>query len=86
METGTFPDKKLQEYIDNHFVPVKYRSGPDAEQFYRFGVSAEPAFIIVDAEGNEVYRKIGFFEADLLIEQLEKAKKKAARRAQKHLM
>ena len=81
METGTFPNEELQDYIAKHFVPVKYVSGPDAEQFYRFNVHIEPTFLVLDAEGNEVYKKIGFFEADLLINQLEKARKKAAHRA-----
>lgn len=81
MGTGTFPDSDLQTYISKYFVPLKYTSGPDAEQFYRFGVAVEPAFIVLDAEGNEIYRKIGYFEADLLAEQLERARKKAAHRA-----
>ena len=78
MEAGTFPNEELQEYLDKYFVPVKYISGPDAEQFYRFGISIEPSFLVLDAEGNVVYKKIGFFEADLLILQLDKARKKAA--------
>jgi hypothetical protein len=81
MEAGTFPDRALQQYIEKNYVPVKFISGADSEQFYRYGILIEPAFIVLDTEGNEVYRKIGYFEADLLIEQLEKAKKKAARRA-----
>ncbi len=84
MEAGTFPNSELQEYIEAHFEPVKYISGPDAEQFYRFGVNVEPEFIVLDSDGNEVYRKIGFFEADLLIKQLEKARKKAAHQALHH--
>ena len=80
MEAGTFPNKEFQDYIEKYYVPVKYISGPDAEQFYRFNVSIEPTFLVLDKEGNEVYKKIGFFEADLLIKQLEKARKKAARR------
>jgi hypothetical protein len=81
MGAGTFPDRALQQYIEKNYVPVKFISGADSEQFYRYGILIEPAFIVLDTEGNEVYRKIGYFEADLLIEQLEKAKKKAARRA-----
>ncbi len=80
MEAGTFPNVELQNYMEKHFESVKYISGPDAEQFYRFGVNVEPEFIVLDMEGNEIYRKIGFFEADLLIKQLEKARKKAAYR------
>lgn len=80
METGTFPNKDLQEYIEKYFVPVKFTSGIDAEQFSRYGVAATPAFIVLDAEDNEIYRKIGYFEPDLLIEQLEKARNKALRK------
>ncbi len=84
MGTGTFPDRDFQTYIGKYFVPLKYISGPDAEQFCRFGVTVEPAFIVLDSEGNEIYRKIGYFEADLLIEQMERARKKAAHRAASH--
>jgi thioredoxin-related protein len=77
METGTFPNRDLQEYIEKYFIPVKYTSGIDSEQFSRYGVTATPEFIVLDAEGDEIYRKIGYFKPDLLIEQLEKARKKA---------
>ncbi|MBC8412990.1 hypothetical protein H8E50_04900 [bacterium] len=83
MEAGTFPDAALQQYIAKYFIPVKFISGPDAEQFYRYAVFVEPTLVVLDAEADEVYRKIGFFEADLLIEQLEKARKKAERMARK---
>ncbi len=81
MGAGTFPDRALQQYIEKNYVPVKYVSGVDSEQFHRYGILVEPVFIVLDPEGNEIYRKIGYFQADLLIEQLEKAKEKAARRA-----
>lgn len=80
METGTFPNRDFQEYIEKYFVPVKYTSGIDSEQFFSYGVAATPEFIVLDAEGNEIYRKIGYFAPDLLIEQLEKARKKAVRK------
>ncbi len=85
MEAGTFPNEHFQQYVDKYFVPLKYISGPDAEQFYRFGISIEPAFLVLDVEGNVLYKKIGYFESDLLIEQLDKARKKAAHRAGKTL-
>lgn len=76
METGTFPDKELQDYLNKHFVALKFESGKDAEQFLRFDVKATPTFIVIDSVGDEIYRKIGFFEPDLLIEQLEKVREK----------
>jgi len=83
MGTGTFPDNDLIKYIGRYFIPVKYISGIDAEQFSRFNINAVPAFLVLDSEGNEIYRKIGFFEADLLIEQLNKARKKVGHRMKK---
>jgi thioredoxin-related protein len=78
METGVFPNIELQEYINQHFVPVKFVSGVDADQFYRYGVTAVPAFLVLDQQGNEVFREIGYVEAGLFIEKLEEARKKAA--------
>ena len=78
METGVFPHIEVQEFINQHFVPVKFVSGVDAEQFYRYGVTAVPAFLVLDQQGNEVFREIGYVEADLFIEKLEEARKKAA--------
>lgn len=46
----------------------------------RFGVTAKPAVIVLDSAGNEIFRKIGYFEPGIFIEKLEKARKKAAHR------
>lgn len=81
MEAGVFPNIALQELIDQHFVPVKFVSGVDADQFYRYDIAALPAFLVLDREGNEIFRNIGYVEADLLIEKLDKVRK-AARKMQ----
>jgi len=76
METGTFPDKGLQDYLNNNFISLQFESDKDSEQFLRFDVKATPTMLIIDSEGHEIYRKIGFFSAEQLIEQLEKAREK----------
>ncbi len=78
METGVFPNIEVKDVINQHFVPVKFVSGVDAEQFFRYGVTAVPAFLVLDQQGNEVFREIGHVEADLFIEKLEEARIKAA--------
>jgi len=83
MRGCTLLTESVQEYIKKYFVPVKYESGADAEQFMRFGVAAKPAMLVFDCEGDEIFRKIGYFEPDLFIEKLEMARKKAAHRAAK---
>ena len=77
----TLITESVREYIPKYFVFVKYESGIDAEQFMRFDIMAKPAIIVLDSAGNEIFRKIGFFKPGIFIEQLEKTRKKAARKA-----
>lgn len=84
MVNGTLITDRVQEYIRDHFIAIRYESGLDSDQFARFCVSAKPAMIVLDDAGNEIFRKIGYFEPDLFIEKLEKARKKASHRATSH--
>jgi thioredoxin-related protein len=74
METGTFLKEKVQEYVMKRFIPVKYESGRDAEQFLRFGVRLTPSFVFLNSNGDEIYRTVGFFSAGDFIKQLEQAR------------
>jgi thioredoxin-related protein len=78
METVTFPQDNVQEFIKKYFVSLKYESGRDAEQFLRFGIRATPAYIILDLKGNEITRLTGFQSADDFIKHLEQAHTGAA--------
>jgi hypothetical protein len=71
METGTFQQDRVVEYINRHFVPLKYESGRDAEQFQRFAVRATPTFIVLDSGGNELFRETGYYEADDFVKLIE---------------
>jgi len=84
MKRCTLLTESVAEYIKKYFIPVKYESGADSDQFMRFGVTAKPAMLVFDFEGNEIFRKIGYFEPDIFIEKLEMARKKAAHRTSKH--
>jgi thioredoxin-related protein len=81
MKKCTLITECVQEYIKKYFIPVKFESGADSDQFMRFGVTAKPAMIVLDAEGTEIFRKIGYFEPESFIKKLEMAIKKAAHRA-----
>ena len=70
METVTFLKENVQDYINNNFVAIKYNSGPDAEQFRRFDVRMTPSYVVLDAEGNEIGRVIGYQNADEFIDQV----------------
>ncbi len=74
METGTFLREDVQDYIRKYYIPLKFESGVDAEQFLRFGVKATPAYFVLDSKGNEIHGAIGFFNPDDFIRQLEIAR------------
>lgn len=73
METGTFPSGAVREIINASFIPLKYKSGTDAEQFLRFGIRGTPTFIFLDSEGNELHRVTGFKSPDDFIKEMQKA-------------
>ncbi len=81
IESRTLTSESVQDYVNKYFISIKYESGADSDQFMRFCVTAKPAAIVFDAEGTEIFRKIGYFEPELFIKKLEMAKKKAAHRA-----
>jgi thioredoxin-related protein len=64
METGTFLRQEVQDVMNTSFVPLKFESGRDAEQFLRFGIRATPTYIFLDKAGNELHRVIGAYSAE----------------------
>ena len=70
METVTFLREDVQDYVNDNFVAIKYNSGEDSEQFRRFDISMTPTCVVLDDEGNELGRVIGYQAADEFIEQV----------------
>lgn len=71
METGTFLTDNVNDFIQSKFVPLKYESGRDSEQFMRFGIRATPTYVFLDSSGNEVHRVVGFLGANNFMQELE---------------
>lgn len=71
METGTLPQEAVREHLSKYFVPLKFQSGRDADQFLRFDVRATPTYVILDEKGNELKRFIGYQSAEDFIRLLE---------------
>jgi thioredoxin-related protein len=74
METGTFPTEDVSEFIKTNFVPLKYESSRDSEQFMRFGIRGVPAYIFLDAKGNEIHRIVGYYKAEDFLKELHQAR------------
>ena len=71
METGTFLQENVSSYINEHFVPLKFVTGADEEKFRNYNIRATPTFLVLDQEGKELSRVVGFYNADEFIDQMD---------------
>jgi hypothetical protein len=69
MGAGTYPDEKVILFINQHLVPLRLRS--DAKPYAEdFNIRWTPSIIILDTDGKEHYRTLGFFSPEELIPSL----------------
>ncbi len=68
MDAVTYPTPSVAEFIEGNLVPVRVRfDDPLAEEF---GLSWTPTLIILDAEGKEHQRSVGFLAPEELVPSL----------------
>jgi hypothetical protein len=69
-----YPDPRIVELIDRHFVPVRVHVKEQADAYKklaaRFGVEWTPTILVVDRNGQERHRIEGFLPADDFLPQL----------------
>jgi tetratricopeptide (TPR) repeat protein len=59
MGAGTYPDEKVVQFINQHLVPVRLPHDRMPENVH-FHVKWTPTVLLLDAEGEEHHRKVGF--------------------------
>ncbi len=60
MNKQVFPQKVVGDFLNNAFVCVQLDAEKEApEQAKRYKIDAYPTMIVVDGDGNEIYRKVG---------------------------
>jgi len=69
MDAGTYPNEAVSDFINHNVVPLQVASDqqPIASDFK---VTWTPTLLILDQEGNEHHRTVGFMNADELIPSL----------------
>src|SRR5579884_576299 len=79
MDTVTYPQPAVAEFIGAHFVPVKLNLSDDAEaaQARELVPLWTPTFIITDGRGREVHREIGYLPPQDFLPMLRLAHAKA---------
>jgi hypothetical protein len=78
MNTGPYSDEKVQNYLQEEFIPVKSKCFWDkrTEAMKQFGVSWTPTLIVLDGTGREHHRVVGFVPSDDFLAHLKLGKGK----------
>jgi len=66
MGAVTYPDEKAARFVDLNFIPVQVPT-TNTELMAKYVVKWTPTLLVVDADGREHYRGVGFFTPDELI-------------------
>jgi tetratricopeptide (TPR) repeat protein len=69
MNAVAFPDPSVIDFINHNLVPVRV-AADDPELGSRYTVKWTPNLLILDAQGNEHYRTLGFYPPQELIPSL----------------
>jgi len=76
MDTVTYPDKNVVSFLTENFVLLKVPFAHDEEMVKKFNATWTPTFIILDSEGKEHDRFVGYLPPDDYISHLKFAKAK----------
>ena len=66
MGAVTYPNDQVIRFVDLHFVPVQIETSNQG-MMKQFKVTWTPTFILLDADGNEIQREVGFFPPEEFI-------------------
>lgn len=79
MNTGPYSDEKVQQYLQDEFIPLKSQCFWEnrTELMKQFAIAWTPTLIVHDPSGKEHHRVIGFVPADDFLAHLRLGKGKA---------
>ncbi len=75
MGAVTYPNDKVVKFVDYNFVPVQIESSNTA-LMNQFNVTWTPAIFVLDADGKEAHREVGFLPPEEFIPKFMVAKGK----------
>ncbi|MGH9331670.1 MAG: thioredoxin fold domain-containing protein [Vicinamibacterales bacterium] len=74
MDAEVYPDPRVVQLVEEHFVPVRVHVKEQADDFKRlgarYGAQWTPTILVLDSSGEERHRTEGFLPADDFIAQL----------------
>lgn len=76
MDAETFPDKRVQDLINRHYIPVRIEADKNQGLMEEYGVSGLPTILILDKDGKVLETMVGFRDANDLSATLEEVAEK----------
>ncbi len=73
MGAVTYPNEGVARFVDLNFIPVQVEVS-NKELVEKYNVAWTPTILVLDADGKEHYRSVGFLPPDLFIATLEVGK------------
>ncbi len=72
MNAGPYSEEKVRNFLNDRFIPLRSECFWDkpTEPMQRFGVKWTPTFLVLDAEGREHHRFVGYVPSDDLFANL----------------
>jgi thioredoxin-related protein len=70
MGAVTYPNATVQEFIASSFIPVKIGTGESPELWSRYSANWTPTILVLDSNGNEKHRIVGYLDPDHFLGQL----------------
>ena len=71
MDTVTYPNQGVVDYIGNNFIPVRFNAQTNPEVKSKYRILWAPTILILDSNGTEYYRFNGYLPPEEFIPQLE---------------
>ena len=73
MGAVTYPNEGVAKFVDLNFVPVQVETS-NKDLVGKYNVSWTPTILVLDADGKEHYRSVGFLQPDVFIATFELGK------------
>lgn len=69
MDAVAYPHQAVISFVNDNLIPIRIPAD-DPQLAKRFGIRWTPTLLILDGQGNEQYRTLGFYPPDDLIPSL----------------
>jgi len=78
MNTVTYSDERVPDYLNGNFIPVRHHCDFDnpTDEMRRYGVKWTPTLLVLGADGAEHHRWVGFLPPGEFVAQLSLARAK----------